>query len=75
MKLLTMDTSQIEEFVEQLENECSDSRKHALELTWAMRGGVQYNDVLNMSANERKFIASLSKDNLETTKRSGLPYF
>lgn len=40
-----------------------------------MRGGVQYTDVLNMSNSERELIAKLSKDNIETTKKSGLPFF
>ena len=44
-------------------------------LAWAMRGGIQYEDVLNLSFAERQMIAKLSKDNLEITKKSGLPFF
>ena len=40
-----------------------------------MRGGVQYVDVCNMSQDERNMIANLSKENLEITKKSGLPFF
>jgi len=42
---------------------------------WAMRGGIQYNDVMNLSYVERNLINKLSKDNLETTQKSGLPFF
>ena len=75
MKLLTLDTPGIEEYVKQLEDEVLNIKDNAINLTWVMRGGVQYVDVLNMSLDERNMIANLSKENLETTKKSGLPYF
>lgn len=40
-----------------------------------MRGAVSYEDVLNMSNEEREEINSLVEKNLETTKKSGLPFF
>jgi len=44
-------------------------------MAWHMRGGASYTDVLNMSIAERKEIQKLIEDNMEVTKRSGLPYF
>ena len=40
-----------------------------------MRGGLSYSDAILLSAEERKIVAEIIKDNLETTKKSGLPYF
>jgi hypothetical protein len=40
-----------------------------------MRGGVTYEDVLNMSESERKAIADIVENNLEVTKKSNLPFF
>jgi len=40
-----------------------------------MRGGASYEDVLNMSSTERRLINELVKENLETAKKSGLPFF
>ena len=40
-----------------------------------MRGGVTYEDVLNMSSEERKLISELIDSNLETTKKTQLPFF
>jgi hypothetical protein len=40
-----------------------------------MRGGLSYEQALSLSAEERKIIGELIKDNLETTKKSGLPFF
>jgi len=40
-----------------------------------MRGGASYGDVMNMSNTERRLINELVKDNLDTAKKSGLPFF
>ena len=50
-------------------------RAESLRLSWYMRGGVSYNDVMQMSSAERKLISELAKENIETTKKSNLPYF
>ena len=44
-------------------------------MTWYMRGGVSYTDVLNMSADERDAITEIIEDNLETTKKTSMPFF
>lgn len=58
-----------------MEKECSDIKRNALQLAWYMRGAVSYTEVLNMSAEERNHINKLIETNLETTKKSGLPFF
>lgn len=40
-----------------------------------MRGGVSYEDVLNMSSDERIAINKLIEENLETTKKTQMPFF
>jgi hypothetical protein len=40
-----------------------------------MRGGATYEDVLNMSSQERISIKNLIEKNLETTKETQLPFF
>lgn len=44
-------------------------------MSWYMRGGATYEDILNMSEPERNAIASIIESNLETTKKSKLPFF
>lgn len=58
-----------------MEKDCTEIKKTALTLTWYMRGGVQYTDVLNMSYEERQQINKLIDDNLETTKKTQMPFF
>ena len=40
-----------------------------------MRGGITYDDAIQLSYSEREIVAGLIKENLETTKKSGLPFF
>jgi len=40
-----------------------------------MRGGVSYEDLLNMSSSERNTIGKIIEENLDTTKKSGMPFF
>ena len=40
-----------------------------------MRGGINYTEAHIMSPNEREIVAEIIKDNLETTKKSKMPFF
>lgn len=46
-----------------------------LRFCWYMRGGISYSDAMFLSSDERKIISEIIKDNLETSKKSGLPFF
>jgi hypothetical protein len=37
--------------------------------------GLSYNEAMMMSYEERELIGEIIKENLETTKKSGLPFF
>lgn len=37
--------------------------------------GMSYAEAMALSYEERKIIGDIIKDNLETTKKSGLPFF
>ena len=50
-------------------------RSEVLKLCWYMRGGLTYSEGMNLSGQERSLINNIVKDNLETTKKSGLPFF
>jgi hypothetical protein len=44
-------------------------------MSWSMRGGATYEDILNMSITEREEINALIESNLEITKKNNIPYF
>lgn len=58
-----------------MDKEANDIRAQALKMSWYMRGGNTYEDILNMSYTERKLVGDLIKENMETTSKSKMPHF
>jgi hypothetical protein len=61
--------------LEQMDSEVDNIRQEALKMAWYMRGGLTYDQAMSLGSKERELISGLIKDNLETTKKSGLPFF
>jgi hypothetical protein len=61
--------------LDSMEKESNDIRQEALKMAWYMRGGLTYEQAMTLSVSERKLINVIIKENLETTKKSGLPFF
>jgi hypothetical protein len=40
-----------------------------------MRGSITVDEAYSLSIEDREIISNIVKDNLETTKKSGLPFF
>ena len=70
-----MDSDAIAKMIDDMDKEINDIRQEALRLAWYMRGGLPYDQALQLSIEERKLISQIVKDNMETTKKSGLPFF
>lgn len=62
-------------YFDQLERQSKALKEEILRLCWYMRGGVTYDEGMLLSNDEREIISKLIKDNLETTKKSGMPFF
>ena len=58
-----------------MENGQKELKSEILRLCWYMRGAVTLEEGFSMSYEERSLIGDIVKDNLETTKKSGLPFF
>jgi len=58
-----------------MDKEVSNIRQEALRMSWYMRGGLTYDQAMALSYEERNLINDLIKEHLETTKKSGLPFF
>ena len=57
-----------------MDKEAKAIKKDVLKLCWYMRG-LSYAEVMNMSWEEREIVGEIIKENLETTKKTGLPFF
>lgn len=61
--------------VENMDQEAAAIKQNCIKLSWYMRGGITYEQTLMLSPQERNMISELAKENIETTKKSGLPWF
>jgi len=61
--------------VKEFEGQSKEIKSEIYKLAWFMRGGVNLDEAFTLSYEERVIIFDMVKDNLETTKKSGLPYF
>jgi hypothetical protein len=61
--------------IDHMDKEADSIRQQSIKMAWYMRGGATYNDIMQMSFQERSLVSELIKDNLETTKTSKLPFF
>lgn len=58
-----------------MDNEVKTIKSNALKMSWYMRGALSYTDAMNLSPQESELINKIIESNLETTKKSGLPFF
>lgn len=70
-----VDPQEIMMFIEQYDRDTKAIKEELLRMCWYMRGSITYEDAVFLSDQERKIISSIIDGNLETTKKSGLPFF
>lgn len=59
---------------EELDKEARAIKKDVLKMCWYMRG-LSYSEGMNLSMEEREIVGEIIKENLETTKKTGLNFF
>lgn len=74
-RLLTLTAEDIANYIEALDQEANSIRSNNFRLAWHMRGGITYDQVMQLGQNERQMISELIKENIETTKKTNLPWF
>ena len=57
-----------------MEKEAKGIKAETLRICWSMRGGLTYAEAMQLSYSDRQQIGALVKENLETTKKTGLAY-
>jgi hypothetical protein len=70
-----MDLEEIIRYVDALDRESKELKSELLKLCWFMRGGVTIDDAFALSVEERSLIGDIIKENLETSKKTGMPFF
>jgi len=70
---LRASNSEIEDFVNFLENETKNIKDEIFRISWYMRGGVNSQDLFHIYSYEDRLIMNkIIEENIEATKKSGM---
>lgn len=72
---MTLSNEEIVELINSLDKDSKAIRKDLLTMCWYMRGSITYEEAIMLNYEERQMISEIIKSNLETTEKSGLPFF
>ncbi len=72
---MTLTDDEIGLELESLDKQSRAIRDEMLRFIWWMRGGLSYDDALSLSNSENEIIRDIIKENVETTKNTGMPFF
>ncbi len=70
-----MDNSEIVKHLKEYENQAKNLKLEIMKICWYLRGGMSWQEALNLSPDERGIAAQLVKENMETTKKTGRDFF
>jgi hypothetical protein len=70
-----MGDSEIVSHLKDFDNQTKNLKLEIMKICWFMRGGMSWTEALNLSQDERSIAAQLVKENMETAKKSGQPFF
>jgi hypothetical protein len=72
---LSLDHDQVVGLIDKMDRETKAIRSESLRFTWFMRGGVSYDEAMQLSKQEREIIGKIIEEHMEATKTSGMPFF
>ena len=70
-----MGDSDIISYLKSFDNETKNLKLEIMKICWFLRGGMSWNEALVLSPDERTIVSQLVKENMDTTKKSGQPFF
>lgn len=69
------DNKDIFALLERYDREAKALKEEMLRICWYMRGGITFSEAMELGSEERELITKIVKENMETTKKSGMPFF
>ena len=70
-----MGDSEIIAYLKDFDSQVKNLKLELMKVCWFLRGGMSWNESLNLSPDEREIVSQLVKENMDTTKKSGQPFF
>ena len=72
---MSLNLEEIQELSERMEKETKALKNELYRICWFMRGSLSVTEAYNLSQEDTDLINRIIKDNLETTKKSQMPFF
>lgn len=72
---MRLDDQQVTNMLESMDNESRAIREETIRITWWMRGGINYEQAMSLSHDEKIIINKMIKENMEAAEKSGMPFW
>jgi hypothetical protein len=72
---LTLSFEEIDQLSNSMERESKAIKDEIYRLCWYMRGSMSLTEAYNLSIEDIEVLNKIVKDNLETTKKTQMPFF
>jgi hypothetical protein len=72
---LTLSNAEIVKKLEGMDQEAKTIKKRIFEMCWYMRGGITLNEMMQLGVSDMPIMTDVVEGNLETTKKTGMPFF
>lgn len=61
--------------VKRFEGEQKEIKHELMKICWYMRGGITLDEAFCLTYEDKQIIGNIIKENLETTKKTGMPFY
>jgi hypothetical protein len=72
---LSLSLEEIQKLSESMEKEAKALKNQIYQMMWFMRGSITISEAFELESEDLEIIGRIIKDNLETTKKTRLPFF
>lgn len=72
---MALSNEEIVDLIDRYDRESKAIKSELLKICWYMRGGLTYNEAIQLSPSEREMISKIIESNLKTTEKTKLPFF
>jgi hypothetical protein len=70
-----MTIEEIVELAKRMEQETKAIKQELYKFCWYMRGGLSFTEVYEIDIGDREILGKIVEENLDTTKKTQLPFF
>jgi hypothetical protein len=72
---LSLDLEAIQKLSDGMEREAKALKNQIYQIMWFMRGSITISESFELESEDLEILGKIIKDNLETTKKTKLPFF